>query len=274
LSIASASSQGLFADSQGEGYKLRLDAFEGPLDLLLHLIRKNELDIYNVPIAEVTRQYLEYLNLMKELNLDIAGEFLVMASTLIQIKSRQLLPAISGEDEPEEDEEDPRAELIRRLLEYQKYKEAAAALNELEMLGREQFARKFPAPELASVSTVEEVAEVGLFELIEALKSVLARIPVESFHEVGAEPVSLADRIGEILLLLEGKEGVPFEDLLPLPLTREGVIVTFLAMLELCRLKMVKISQNARFGAIWISSLVLADDSGVYTEGSFDYTRS
>jgi segregation and condensation protein A len=126
-------------------YEIRIENFEGPLDLLLHLIKKNEMDIYNIPIADITAQYVAYIDAMKNLNLDVAGEFLLMAATLIHIKSRLLLPQ-TQEDEPEEEEEDPRAELVRRLLEYQKYKEAALSLDAMPLLGREVFARTFPSP--------------------------------------------------------------------------------------------------------------------------------
>ena len=144
----------LFPDLAPSVYTVRTESFEGPLDLLLYLIRKNEVDICNIPIAAITRQYLEYIELLKELNLDIAGEFLVMASTLVQIKSRMLLPA-PGEDEDEQEEEDPRAELVRRLLEYQRYHEAADRLAESDMLGRELFARKFISPEFADLKPDE-----------------------------------------------------------------------------------------------------------------------
>src|SRR3954447_23145623 len=139
-------------------YSVHLDSFEGPLDLLLHLIRKNEVNIYDIPISDITKQYLQYIRLMKELNLEVAGEFLVMASTLLQIKSKLLLPA-AVDEETEEEEEDPRAELVRRLLEYQKYREAAGTLAEREVLGREIFARGAAATELQEMEPDEEPLE-------------------------------------------------------------------------------------------------------------------
>lgn len=250
----------LFTDTDPSAYTVRIESFEGPLDLLLYLIRKNEVDIYNIPIAAITRQYLEYLELMKELNLDIAGEFLVMASTLVQIKSRMLLPVPEVED-AEEVEEDPRAELVRRLLEYQRYREAADQLAECELLGREVFARKFVPAELDGLKPDEEPPEVELFELIEAFRALLAKVPEASFHEVGAEGMTIADRINEVLDLIRGKESVTFERLFTAPLTREYVIVTFLAILELCKLKMVRLLQANSFGVIWIAPTLLEGDT-------------
>jgi len=159
-------------------YEIRIENFEGPLDLLLHLIKKNEMDIYNIPIADITAQYVAYIDAMKNLNLDVAGEFLLMAATLLHIKSRLLLPQ-AQEDEPEEEEEDPRAELVRRLLEYQKYKEAAASLDARPLLGREVFARTFPSPEFEE--TPESGFEaVGLYDLVEAFRSILRERPPSS----------------------------------------------------------------------------------------------
>ena len=156
MTVASPADIILFPDSYQTVYTIRTESFEGPFDLLLHLIKKNEVDIYNIPIAAITRQYLDYLDVMQELNLDIAGDFLVMASTLIQIKSRMLLPLPPDEEIGEEEVEDPRAELVRRLLEYQKYKEAAVSLAQRELLGRDTFVRDFAAPELAEIEPEQE----------------------------------------------------------------------------------------------------------------------
>ncbi len=259
MTSETATQESFFGDGQQSAYNVSVEAFEGPLDLLLHLIRKNEVDIYNIPIAAIARQYLEYIELMKELNLDIAGEFLVMASTLIQIKSKMLLPIPADEESPEE-EEDPRAELVKRLLEYSKYKEAAQALGERELLGRDVFARKFAAPELIELQPGEEPPQVDMIELIEALQRVLAKIPAETFHEVGVENISIADRIGEILAFLEGKEAVAFEELFSGILTREYVVATFLAVLELCKLKLVKVVQAHRLETIWVMPAVAAGE--------------
>jgi segregation and condensation protein A len=256
----------LFADGYQPAYTIRTESFEGPLDLLLFLIKKNEVDIYNIPIASVTRQYLDYLELMKELNLDIAGDFLVMASTLIQIKSRMLLP-VSAEEDSETEEEDPRAELVRRLLEYQRYKDAAERLVECEMLGRDVFARTFVSPEFSDLKPDDAVPEVDLFELMEAFRGLLAKVPEDAFHEVGAEGLTISDRINELLDLLRGKESVPFERLFVGPLTRDYVVVTFLALLELCKLKMVRLLQANSFGTIWVVPALLEYDAP--GEGAF-----
>jgi len=245
-------------------YQVSIEEFEGPLDLLLHLIKKNEVDIYNIPIAAITRQYLDYLDLMKELNLDIAGEFLVMAATLLQIKSRMLLP-VTVEEAGEEEEEDPREELVRRLLEYQKYKEAAITLAQRDLLGRDFFARKFHAPELASFASEEEPVDVEMFELIKAFQGVLARVSPETFHDVGADGPSIADRITEILALLK-EEAVTFESLFANDFTRDALVTTFLAVLELCKLRMIRITQLQERGTIWIMPVVAADDDEIMKE--------
>jgi segregation and condensation protein A len=233
-----------------DDYTFRLEGFEGPLDLLLHLIQKNELDIFNIPIALITEQYLEYLRLMKVLNLDMAGEYLLMASTLLHIKSRMLLPKSSkGEDE---EEEDPRAELVRRLLEYQKYKQAAVELEKRPLLDRDVFIRLLAAePEPIAE---EEKIEVNLFELLEAFRKVLERVRVETFHEVVLEHVSVEDKIQEILALLERENrSIAFHRLFPEQATRRVVVVTLLAILELVKMKRIRIFQLAPFETIRIS---------------------
>ncbi len=250
----------LFPDESSIACLVRTKAFEGPLDLLLHLIRKNEVDIYNIPIAEITRQYLDYLDVMRELNLDIAGEFLVMASTLIQIKSQMLLPTPVDSGGEDESGEDPRAELVRRLLEYEKYRQAAIDLASRNVLDRDVFARNFPSPELEEVVPEETFAEIEVFDLVDAFRRILAKAPKESFHEVGSENISIADRIADILDFLQGKEMVTFEDLFLGNLTREFIVATFLAILELCRLKMIKLTQVESYGNIWIRSAVLPGD--------------
>ncbi|GLI39192.1 segregation/condensation protein A [Geobacter hydrogenophilus] len=253
----------LYQDEESSSYTVKLEVFEGPLDLLLHLIRKNEVDIYDIPLSIITKEYLEYIKMMKELNLEIAGEFLVMASTLIQIKSKTLLPTPADEDAAEEEEEDPRAELVRRLLEYQKYKDAALSLTGRDMLGRDTYARSFISPELAEMLPEEEPVEVELFELIEAFRKVLDRVSEESFHEVGAESITIAERINEILSLLEGKESLLFDELFPEHFNRDFLIATFLAVLELCKLKMVKVVQANRYGSIWIQPAVMEGEGSL-----------
>jgi segregation and condensation protein A len=242
-----------------EIYSVRLDKFEGPLDLLLHLIRKNELDIYDIPISVITRQYLDYIKLMKDLNLEVAGDFLVMASTLLHIKSRMLLPQ-DDQEEGEEEEQDPRQELIRRLLEYQQYKEAGQVLEARALLGREVFIRACPEPELVAAENEEGPLELSLFDLVDAFRALLARVPAESFHNVAApEALSIADCINEILSLLQERDTLQFEDLVAEDITRERIIVTFLALLELCKLKLIRIFQNGEHGNIWLVPAVAPD---------------
>jgi len=238
-------------------YNVKLEIFEGPLDLLLFLIKKNELDIYDIPIAVITKQYLEYIKLMKDLSLDIAGDFLVMASTLLQIKSNMLLPS-REEDSADQDVEDPRAELIRRLVEYSRYKEAAQQLNERNLLGRELFARTFPSPDLhcTETETTVEAPDIELFELIEAFRTILARAPREAFHEVSAESISIAERINEILSLIQTKDCIAFEELFENILDRGYLVTTFLALLELCKLRVIRIQQPEPHGPIRIRPAV------------------
>lgn len=249
------------SDAFSGGYNVHLDAFEGPLDLLLHLIRKNELDIRDIPIAVITRQYLDYIKLMKDLNLEIAGDFLLMASTLLHIKSRMLLP-LDEQEEGEPEETDPRAELIRRLLEYQQYKEAGLVIGARALLGREVFTRGASEPLAVRPPGDENPVELELFDLVDAFRTLLARVPVESFHDVAAgDSLSIADCINETLSLLQERELIHFDELVCLDLTRERIIVTFLALLELCRLKLIRIFQNEPHGKIWFMPAVGRDDS-------------
>ncbi|GAB4166693.1 MAG: segregation/condensation protein A [Geothermobacteraceae bacterium] len=229
---------------------VKLENFEGPLDLLLHLIRSNEMDIWDIQINRICEQYLAILDAMQSLNLDVAGEFLVMASTLLHIKSKLLLPQ-SEFEEGEEEEEDPRAELVRRLLEYQKYRVAALELDDRDLLGRDVYARKFTSPELVDVEG-EEFFEVNLFDLVEALQDVLARAPKEAVHEIGFESISIAERINHILDRLCGHESLSFKELFADRPARIDVVATFLAMLELVRLRTIRLMQTDRCGEIWI----------------------
>jgi len=231
-------------------YTFRLEGFEGPLDLLLHLIQKNELDIFNIPIALITEQYLEYLQLMQVLNLDMAGEYLLMASTLLHIKSRMLLPK-SSEGE-EEEEEDPRAELVRRLLEYQRYKQAAGELEKRPMLDRDVFIRLMPG-ELEGIPEDERI-EVNLLGLLEAFRKVLERVQSEAVHEVVLEPLSVEDKIQEILALLQRENrSTAFHRLFPEGASRRVVVITLLAILELVKMKRIRIFQLAPFETIRVS---------------------
>lgn len=249
----------LFSSDDSIACLVSTEAFEGPLDLLLHLIKKNELDIYNIPIAEISRQYLVYLDVMRELNLDVAGEFLVMASTLIQIKSQMLLPQGIDPEAEEENGADPRAELVRRLLEYDRYREASVQLISRDILDRDVFARTFPAEELEDFSTDEAPPVFELFELVDAFRRILAKVPKESFHEVGSENISIADRISDILEFMQGRESVDFEELFMGSTTREFVVASFLAVLELCRLRMIKLLQFENCGRLLIKSTVILE---------------
>jgi len=227
----------------------KLPIFEGPLDLLLHLIKENKIDIYDIPIVDITKQYLDYLELMKELNLEIAGEFLVMAATLIHIKSKMLLPP--DEEQTEEPAEDPRAELVQRLLEYQSFKEASTTLREKEEIWKNIFRR--PPLENGDFDTESEplLFEVSLFDLISAFKNILSKTPGEAI-EISRETLTVADKINFIIERLEREDGIKFEELFNEGSTKIVLIVTFLALLELIRLGLVKAYQEKSFGSIWI----------------------
>ncbi|MCH7566926.1 MAG: segregation/condensation protein A, partial [Nitrospirae bacterium] len=195
-------------EQAGLAYQVRLEQFEGPLDLLLHLIKTSEVNIYDIPIALITQQYLEYLSAMKSVNLTVAGEFLVMAATLVQIKSRMLLPKDEAEPE-EEDGLDPREALVRRLLEYKRYKEAANHLDHRERLWREIFGRS-EAPSVRAVSDEPILQEVSLFDLVDALQGVLARTPDRRLLEIEPDTMTVKDRMNAILDVLEHQESVTF----------------------------------------------------------------
>ena len=236
--------------------KVRLETFEGPLDLLLYLIKKNEIDIYDIPISVITQQYLEYLEMMKNLNLDVAGEFLLMAATLLHIKSKMLLPD-TGEEEGEKEEEDPRAELVRRLLEYQRFKEAAQQLVKGPLLDREVFVRSFFGDAPAGKEADEDVSgEVTLFDLLEVMKKVLEGLPAEDFQEISVEHLNIKDKILHIMERLWETESLAFTELYTASTPRREIVVTFLALLELLRLRMIRIYQGETFGAIRIFSPV------------------
>ncbi|WP_298036958.1 segregation/condensation protein A [uncultured Desulfuromonas sp.] len=256
------------------GYQFKIDNFEGPLDLLLHLIRKNEMDISDIPIAEITVQYLAILEGMKSLNLEVAGEFLLMAATLMHIKSRMLLPASADED-TDDFEEDPRAELVRRLLEYQRFREAAASLEELPRLGREVFTRTLSPTETKEREEQEEqsLQAVGLFELVEAFRSLLKGAPEPGVHEVEPESLSVSERVNSILGLLSQRPNLAFSEIFSQAPGRQEVVVTFLAMLELVRLRLVHFMQNSLRGPILLfpsESAVAVGDLGI-AESSLGY---
>jgi len=224
---------------------VRLPVFEGPLDLLLHLIRKHEIDIRDIPIIQIAEQYIEYLNLMKELNLDLAGEYLVMAATLIHIKSKMLLPVEVSEEE--EEEQDPRADLVRQLLEYEKFKRAADVLYERERVERASHARGAD-PEFESEEDV--FYEASLFDLVAAFKLLLEeRKRVQPFT-IEAYTLSVADRTQQLADEIERSGSLGFRDLFRVEASKQEWIVTFLALLELARMGTVRILQRATFGDI------------------------
>lgn len=224
-------------------FRVTLPTFEGPLDLLLHLARKHELDILDLPIAFVTERYLEYLNLMQELDLDVASEYLLMAATLAHIKSKMLLPPTPGQDDDEsEDEymEDPRAELIRRLLEYQKYKHAAADLGGRALAGRDVFTRGTPAPVAQGEAPL---AEVSLFKLLDAFEGILKRVRGQLALEVTSERITIQERMTQITELLRERRSCTFEELFEEDITRYEVVVTFLALLEMTKMHVTRLYQ-------------------------------
>ncbi|RJP74609.1 MAG: segregation/condensation protein A [Candidatus Abyssobacteria bacterium SURF_17] len=229
-------------------YKLKLTNFEGPLDLLLHLIKLNEVDIYDIPIATITEQYVEYLKMMEQLDLEIASEFLVMAATLVEIKSRMLLPTQPGE---EEQEDDPRFELIEQILEYKKYKELADNLDHMAAVESTHFQRNFKEEE--DLETGEPLIEVSLFELLQAFKRVLEYATEEPFREITLEEVSIEEKMEEIRALLKQKGNILLDEIFGgAATTKVALISTFLALLELIRLKEVVARQTKLFAEIRI----------------------
>jgi len=229
--------------------RIRLPLFEGPLDLLLHLIRKDRIDIHDLPIAPITRQYMEYLELMKELNLDVAGEFMVMAATLIHIKSKMLVPVDPTEAQGDEDAEDPREALIQRLLEFERYKTAAGVLHQKGQIRAATWTR--PDTVLPALDDAgEEMLEAGLFDLISAFKELLDRRKTLLAHEIEPSGKSVEERMEELLVLLGEGESLDFLELFASQETKADMIVTFLALLELVRLKRVRVYQRGLFGAI------------------------
>ena len=237
-----------------DAYQVKLEAFTGPMDLLLHLIRKHQINIYDIPIALIAQQYLEYLSLMKTLNLSLAGEFLVMAATLLYIKSRMLLPKEEKAEMEDEEGLDPRTELVRQLVEYERFKEAAGTLVARERIWHESYARD-PLPLPAEVVEEEDFAteDLQLFDLLSAFQAVLDRAPTDHFVEVSREVWTVQDRIQVILERLEGEATVPFEGLFEQHWSRPLVIVTFLALLELVRMNLVRLFQGEWLGPIHVT---------------------
>jgi segregation and condensation protein A len=243
--------------------------FEGPLDLLLHLIQQHELDILDIPIRFITEKFLQYLAMMRTLSIDVASEYLVMAATLAHIKSKMLLPSVpEGQEDglPGEEEEDPRAELVRRLLEYQKYKAAAADLAERGTLGKDVFGR-------GSAEAVPEgpapFANLGVFSLLDAFEKVLKRTNVKLDHEVIFDRISITDRIMQLSEKLTARRAMRFEELLAEPgrvATRFDVVITFLAVLEMAKLRMIRLYQSDPLATIHVELAVTDETDGEATE--------
>ena len=230
------------------GFQIRLENFSGPLDLLLHLIKSQEMDIYDIRIVEITEQYLAIIKQMKQLDLDIAGEFLLMAATLVHIKSRMLLPV---SEEIGEEEEDPRAELVKRLLEYQRYKEVAEFLQHLPQLQRDIFIGQFQLSTIIDDGEENDVA-IGIYQLADAFHRLMKDQPVEVFHEVIQESLAVTDYIARIREKLVSKKRLAFKEIFTHKLSRSELIVTFLATLELVKMHTISIEQVADFSEIWL----------------------
>ncbi len=227
-------------------YRVKLaDIFEGPMDLLVHLVRKHELDIYDIPISLITDQYLAYLEFLRTINIDVAAEFLVMAATLVQLKSRQLLPVHDNEN----DEDEVERQLSRPLLEYMKIKSAAEQLAERHLLGEDTFTRPPAGRDLLTPQDTEMVT-VGLFELIDAFKKILQNLSAEQMIDLTAERMSVKDRISQIVTVLETRGSTTFEELFADDHQRSQVILTFLAILEMVKMRLIKVMQHAQSGII------------------------
>ncbi|MBM3298876.1 MAG: segregation/condensation protein A [Deltaproteobacteria bacterium] len=242
-------------------YEIKLEVFEGPLDLLLHLIQRNEVSITDIPIALITGQYLETIELMKSLNLDVAGEYLVMAAYLTHIKSMMLLPHPEDDELPEQGE-DPRHELVAHLLEYKRYKEAAENLAQNPVLDRDVFVRE-SLNEEAEIPLSQQPLNVGLPELLEAFREVIERTPRRDLIEVEPDRLLVKDKIREILEKLESHELITFATLFDEDVTRLNILTTFLALLEIVKLQLVRVYQDKPFGTILISRRVPLKDSQI-----------
>jgi len=231
-------------------YKVKLDVFEGPLDLLLYLIQKEEVDIYDIPIARITDEYVQYLELMQLLDLNIAGEFLVMAATLMHIKSKMLLPPDQSEEEKVE--EDPRAELVRRLIEYKKFKEAASQLSSMESQHKHFFSRVGSGVKPEELPKEEEYFEASLFDLITAFTKVLKDIPKDVFYKVVKDEFTVSEKIHDILHMLVDRKSLLFTDLFKAAKNKFEIITIFLSVLELIKIKEIIVVQSAAFAEIEI----------------------
>lgn len=237
------------------GYRVKLQIFEGPLDLLLFLIKKNEVDIYDIPIAEITRQYLEYVEIIKLFDLEGAGEYIYLAATLIRIKAKMLLP--KPETDEEEEEEDPRMELVQRLLEYKRFKDLTPFLSEHEDTQRNFFPRRYFRFELPEEEEPVEdtLNEVSLFQLMEVFKKVIEKLPEPTFHRVELISVTLEEQIEFVLSHLVDRSQILFAELMQSFRDRISIIVTLIAVLELVKRNLLMIKQSNPFGDIWIQKI-------------------
>lgn len=257
----------LAAERGVHAYRVQLENFEGPLDLLLHLIQQHELDVMNIPIAFVTEKYLEYILLMQEVNIDIASEYLVMAATLTHIKSKLLLPPDPSavEEEEHETEDDPRLELVRRLLEYQKYKLVAQQLADRSIFGRDVFGRGLAGPQAEGQAPL---APISLFKLLDSFQVVLRRAKTQIDHEIQLDRLSISDRINQLADVLRERAKLTFEELFDGQTTRAELVVTFLALLEMTRLRMTRLSQDEALGPIFVELAVRDDEAMAMAEAA------
>ena len=255
------------ASDSGSGaapWSVHLPQFEGPLDLLLHLCQKHELNILDIPISFVTEKYLDYLAVMQLIQLDVASEYLVMASTLAHIKSKMLLPVPppGQDDDPENLEEiDPREALIRRLLEYQKYKHAGEQLASRGVAGRDVFPRGM-AVEEATRKGLPPLSDVPLFVLVDAFQRVLDRSKIKLSHDIVADRISVTDRIGELFDLVTARKRLAFEEMFEGSATKFDMVITFLALLEMTRLKMTRLFQSEPLGPLYVEIAIPDDGKG------------
>ena len=245
-SVALAEAQERDEEARGDSYRVKLEIFEGPLDLLLYLIKKDEIDIYDIPIAHITEQYLAYLGLMQELDISVAGDFLVMASTLIYIKSKMLLPPDPNFDGEEDLSEDPRAELIERLLEYQKFKSASQMLYSRVEIESACYTR-------GPIETDSSNPEVSatLFDLLRVFREVLKRAEAQVEMEIARDEMTIAEKLAQIHAMLEEREQINVRELFEMSRSKRELIITFLALLELVKGWKIYLIQSEMFGAIF-----------------------
>jgi segregation and condensation protein A len=260
---APAQEESPFRDLGEATYRVALPVFEGPLDLLLHLVQKHELPISDLPVSFITEKYLEYISLMKELQIDIASEYLVMAATLANLKSKTLLPPDpkqDGDDGLDGEELDPREELIRRLLEYQKYKDAGEKLGSRDVEGRDVFVRPNTLP--APIAEDAPLEEFSVFKLIEAFQSIISNAKVKVQHEVTADRITITERIHELVEVMRFRPRMLFAEIFDGATTRFDYVITFLALLEMTRLRMTRVYQSEPYAPIHIE-LSVTDEAAL-----------